>query len=162
MEKSSSDLITEAEKYLQGVSLRQLSQIYHVSHVTIYDDLVNKLAKVDGKLHQEVIAALADRSPKSIKDKNVQKRVLTSYYMYVNEGNLIEEIANDLNVSYFTTYRDLEKRLVELHNFDSSLVTSEMIAKVKELMTLHANENLLEGNDAYLTEKRDSSGRFTR
>lgn len=147
--------------YLDGNSLRSVAKDFHVSHVTLRTYFTEKLSSIDPLLSFEVIAALTDNAPMSIKKEEVVDRILKSYHMFVNNHLSIMEISKQFNVSFFTTYRDLERRLFLLHAAAPEFVTIEMVNNVKELMKTHRLDNLTPGSSAYLTENR-VNGKFAR
>ncbi len=153
-----------AVAYLDGNSLRGVAKSLNnkVSHVTLQRYFLEDLSKIDFLLSREVIDALKDNAPMSINDNEVFDRVLKSYHLYVNEGLSLNEISQILNVSFFTTYRDLERRLFLLYEAHPEFVTKEMVEIVKNKMRSHRLGNLNQGNNAYLTEQRNEQGRFSR
>lgn len=158
---SNQDIKKAALLYLDGNSLRSVAKVFDVSHVTLLTYFKTILSSIDPLLSNEVEAALSDNAPMSIKKEEVVDRILKSYHMYVNNHLSIREISEFFNVSFYTTYRDLERRLYLLYEAYPEFVTKEMVNKVKDLMKTHHLNNLNKGNDAYLTEKREN-GRFSK
>ena len=158
---SDKDIVMAAHMYLDGNSLRGVAKIFNVSHVTVYYYFTNKLGRLNHLLASEVESALTDRASMSIKKEEVVKRILFSYDMFVNKHCSIMEISKQLNVSFFTTYRDLERRLYLLYEARPDLVSKEMVEKTRLLMTSHRLSNLTAGNNSYLNEKRNN-GRFAK
>ncbi len=153
------DIKKAALLYLDGNSLRGVAKAFNVSHVTLLTYFKTVLSSIDPLLSNEVEAALSDNAPMSIKKEEVVDRILKSYHMYVNKHLSIREISEYFNVSFYTTYRDLERRLYLMYEAYPEFVTKEMVNTVKDLMKAHHLSNLNRGNDAYLDEKREH-GRF--
>ena len=147
--------------YLDGNSLRAVAKAFNVSHVTLRSYFVDVLPSLDSLLSNEVKAALTDNAPMSIKKEEVVDRVLKSYHMFVNNHLSIMEISKHFNVSFFTTYRDLDRRLFLLHVAAPEFVSIEMVNNVRELMKTHRLDNLTPGSTAYVDENREN-GRFAR
>ncbi len=138
------DEIRQAHLYLNGYSLRQIGRQEGVSHVTIHNNLVKKLAKVgEIDLYIKVIAKLNDNTPDSIAKKQVVERVLNAYHLSVDEDKTIEEIAEQLEASVFTIYRDLTVRLAKLHQKNDALVTKEMLDISEEVLSRRSLECLI-------------------
>ena len=155
------DIVSAAQMYLDGNSLRKVAKAFGVSHVTVYEKFLNRLPHLNHLLASEVNDALKDNAPMSIKNSEVVDRVLKSYHLFVNNHLSIMEISKMLNVSFFTTYRDLDRRLYLMYEAFPEFVTKEMVDNVKKLMTSHRLSNLTPGSNAYHTEKREN-GRFSK
>ena len=140
------DIKKAAILYLDGNSLRSVAKIYNVSHVTLLTYFNTVLSSISPLLASEVRAALDDNAPMSIKKPEVVDRILKSYHMFVNNRLSITEISNSLGVSFFTTYRDLERRLYLLYEAFPEFVTKEMVDRVKLLMKTHRLNNLINNN----------------
>lgn len=142
--KFMSDEIRQAHLYLNGYSLRQIGRQEGVSHVTIHNNLVKKLAKAgEIDLYIKVIAKLNDNTPDSISKKEVVERVLNAYHLSVDEDKTIEEIAEQLGASVFTIYRDLTVRLEKLHQKNNGLVTKEMLELSEKVLSRRSLECLI-------------------
>ena len=150
-----------ANMYLQGLSLREIANRVNLSHITVRRYLKEKLAMYNRGLAARVNEKMDSNIPKSIRDELVSKRVLESYFMLVNEGKTINEIAIAKGVSLMVTTRDLTKRLVMLHEIAPEVVTKEMLEKAAEVLSTHSLENLKLG--AALSpdnQARSENGRF--
>ena len=150
-----------ASMYLNGLSLREIASRVNMSHITVRRYLKEKLPMFDRILASEVKEVMENNIPKSIHDELVNKRVLESYFMLVNEGKTINEIAKEKGVSLMVTTRDLTKRLVMLHGIAPEVVTDEMLNKAAKVLNNHSLENLKIG--AALSaenQARSENGRF--
>ena len=154
-------LVNIANMYLDGYSLREIAKKVNLSHVTIHKYLREKLVQYDPLLASEVMEEMSKNTPKSIYNEEVTKRVLESYFMLVNDGKTLAEIAMAKNVSIMVTTRDLTKRLLMLHQIAPSVVTKQMVSRAAEVLSEHSLENLkLGGLSTTENQERDKQGRF--
>lgn len=143
MEEEKNILINQANMYLKGMSFREIAKKVGQSHVTVRDNLTNKLKNMDPSLHSKVQAKVAENSEKTIKDSEVRNRVLASYKLLVEENKTIAQIANALDVTENVTYRDLTSRLTMLHEAYPEFVTSDMLTQTKIVLQKHSLSNII-------------------
>lgn len=134
-------IIDIAYKYLSGMSLRDISKEFNTSHITIRKKLKNKLPLIDRYLYQEVMDMM-NKKISSLKDEEIQKRILRSYSKLVDENKLVEQIANEENTSYFTTYRDLTVRLKRMNHIIDEQTLEKMNELVLNTLKKHSAINL--------------------
>lgn len=140
--KEREELLNQANLYLQGYSYRDIAKIYGVSHITIRNNLIKRLKEIDLRLYYEVLDKISLNTEKNITDENVRRRVLESYKLLVLSDLEVREIASIMQVEEFVTYRDLTKRLNDLHNFAPNIVTDEMLEKARFTLRRHALDNI--------------------
>ena len=150
-----------ANMYLSGLSLREIASRVNLSHITVRRYLKEKLPLYVPSLAAKVENKMDSNIPKSIQDETITKRVLESYFMLVNEGKTLSEIASEKGVGLMVTTRDLTKRLIMLHDVAPEVVTKQMLEKAAEVLKKHSYENLKLGA-ALSTENQERSedGRF--
>ncbi len=142
MEEEKKILINQANMYLNGMSFREIAREVGQSHVTIRDNITNKLKNMDPSLHSKVQAKVVENSEKTIKDSEVRNRVLASYKLLVEENKTVAQIADALDVSENVTYRDLTSRLDMLHDAYPELVTSSMLRQTRIVLQKHSLSNI--------------------
>ena len=131
------ELFLSDEEY----STREISKIissnesygFKISNATVSDYIQRYKDKHPDK-KEEIDSLIEAKRPKSLKDVSVQKRVLKATDLLI-KGDSIETIANKLNESVWTIYRDINTRLKQL---DISLYLN-----AKEVLELHSrNHNI--------------------
>ena len=159
------ELILSVSKYalLTGFSTRKLATVFHVSNVTIHSMLTSQLQRLCEEdknkeyfqLYNEVQDLLNSNKALSIDDDKIKTRVLTAAKLLI-QGKKISEIAEILESSFYTIYRDLKVRLSKIKDIDSSL-----IIKVNEIMARNRELNLEIGSHMKVdSQKRDEKGKF--
>lgn len=146
-EKIKELVLNEAELYLNGYSLREIAKIYNHSYITVRNNLTNRLKNYNINLWIEVQDMLNENKERNIRNVGVQKRVLTSLKYLIEQDLKIDEIANIMGVTVFTTYRDLTKRLKELNSIHPELVSDEMLENAASILNSHRLENLNKNNE---------------
>jgi len=148
---------------LTGKSTRELAKIFKVSNFTIhavltkylYQLCVEENSEVYFNLYKEVQQVLEQNKVKTVDDAEVKTRVLNTTKMFL-DGQKISEIAEKLNVGFYTVYRDLVFRLPKINSVDE-----DVINEVKKIMKNNKEINLEIGSKLPVPEeKRDSKGRF--
>lgn len=137
-------VLKQAELYLSGMSYREIAAEYKVSHITVRNNLVNRLRNINPVLYDKVMDQVEKNTEKNVRDEIVQKRVLASYEMLVNKNMFIKDIANQFEVNEYVTYRDVTKRLKDLHLIAPDVVTEEMLNKAREVLNRHTDANLIQ------------------
>ena len=150
-----------ANMYLDGMSLREIGEAVGLSHVAVSNHLDKQLPYYNNALWMEVQFQKHARIPKSVDDEEVQERILESFGLLINYDWTIKQIAEDMQVSPNTTYRDLTTRLVSLRDKHPDKVNDSMIMMAASRLESHAKDNLTPGNNGlYETQDRDDYGRF--
>lgn len=98
-----------------------------ISNATVSAYLKNILEYLNEKDKIALIEALNDRKTKSIDDTIIINRVIKVSNLCLN-GYSIDQIKDEINVSYWTVYRDLVLRLPKLDK-EKALIVKE---KLKE------------------------------
>lgn len=137
-EEEKSYIINQADLYLSGKSLREIAEIIGKSHITVRNNLTNKLKYADASKYEKVMEKILDNKEKTIEDETVRLRVLEAYRLLVEEGKTISEIATILDSTENTIYRDLTKRLKELSEIAPRVVTKDMVKYVNETLKVHS------------------------
>ena len=131
--------------YLDGHSLRGLAKMFNLSHVTVRSNLLS-IHKVNLALYHEVLDAMEQRQPDSLKKQNVRNRVILAYQKFLNEDKTVIQIAEELVSTEFIIYRDLTVRLPIINNYIEDKIPTSEIKRVFEQLKRHALNNLTPGN----------------
>ena len=96
-----------------GASTRKAAEYFSdnffaISNYTI-SDYCKRYCKMNPKSLEIMHKRIDDNTPNDISCEDVRKRVLISAELF-KEGINMEEIANTIGCSFWTTYRDLTKR----------------------------------------------------
>ena len=96
-----------------GASTRKAAEYFSdnffaISNYTI-SDYCKRYCKMNPKSLEIMRKRIDDNTPNDISCEDVRKRVLSSAALF-KEGINMEEIANTIGCSFWTTYRDLTKR----------------------------------------------------
>ena len=96
-----------------GASTRKAAEYFSdnffaISNYTI-SDYCKRYCKMNPKSLEIMRKRIDDNTPNDISCEDVRKRVLISAELF-KEGINMEEIANTIGCSFWTTYRDLTKR----------------------------------------------------
>lgn len=153
------EFVLTVAKYfvLTGKSTRQLADIFKVSNYTIHSILTKQLEQLyletknkdHFDLYKEVQEVLEkNKNNKSVEDKEVRKRVLEASKLLLS-GKIISEIAEILQVSFYTIYRDLTVRLPKINGIDSDIIDN-----VKQTMQVNKEFNLILGRIGQNTENK--------
>ncbi len=134
-------ILKQADLYLSGLSLRDISKSSKQSHVTVRNNLTKRLKEVNIQKYYEVLDKIDSNKVKSINDIVVVERVLKAYELLVNYDYNVKEIAEVLNSTEFTIYRDLTNRLVLLNNLYPDVISREMLERVALVLARHSMEN---------------------
>lgn len=165
MDENRKELILSVAKYavLTGLSTRKLASVFHVSNFTIYSILTNQLERLCEEtkkqehleLYKEVQETLKYNKSLSIEDNNIKARVLEATKLLI-QGKKVNEIAEILNSSFYTIYRDLTVRLPKIKDIDE-----ELVSKVKQILNQNKEINLELGRIMKIDEShRDEKGKF--
>ena len=160
------EFILTVAKYfvLTGKSTRQLAEVFKVSNFTIHSILTVQLEKLceqdKNKEYDELYAAVketlsSNKNNHSIEEPNIKKRILEAARLLIS-GKTVEQIAQDLNSSFYTIYRDLTVRLPKIEDVDINIVEA-----VKKVMFQNRSLNLKFSGEMIVEEsKRGEKGRL--
>lgn len=115
-----------AELMLSGMSIRECASYltenkYKISYVTV-SDYIDRLKYVDKNKYNKIQEMLNSRNSQlNHKSEEVRKRV-KNVILLIKNGCTIEQIAEQLNETPFTIYRDIRNRLVTLTNDDLEML----------------------------------------
>lgn len=104
-EEEKSYIINQADLYLSGKSLREIAEIIGKSHITVRNNLTNKLKYADASKYEKVMEKILDNKEKTIEDETVRLRVLEAYRLLV-EGERI------LYLNYIKCFQLDKKELI--------------------------------------------------
>lgn len=136
-------LINQANMYLNGMSFREIAEEVGQSHVTVRDNITNKIKGVAPDVYELVQKQIENNSEKTVKAEDVKNRILAAYKLLVDENKTISEIALILGTTENVIYRDLTNRLCNLHELDPGTVTEIMLDKAKIVLQKHSLNNLI-------------------
>ena len=91
--------------------------------------------------------------PKTVEDEEVRNRVLIAANMIAN-GLTIDEVSSNMKEPKDVIYRDITDRIFA--------IDQELGNKVKYQLEQNRKANLMQGNDAYLTQERNDDGTFKK
>ena len=165
MTEERQELILSVAKYavLTGLSTRKLASVFHVSNFTIHSILTNQLERLCNEtkkqehfeLYNEVQEVLKANKAFTVDDINIKTRILMAAKLLI-QGKKVSEIAEILESSFYTIYRDLTVRLPRVMGVDESLVI-----QVKKQLQENKEINLELGRLMPISEeRRDEKGRF--
>lgn len=123
-----------------GMSLRNFASNYcEFSHVTLRNKFYTILSSTNKELYNHILEKLESKRGKSI-EENSEARLRTLYAIkYLLEEDLtISEIAQRLNSTEFTIYRDLTQRAMQLDEIGKE-TKKEILMKLQD----HKRYNLL-------------------
>lgn len=138
-------------------SIRKCMEYFKQKNISISVPTVKSYLDLYKKMYPKCADILNEKidnnKPKSIEDDEVRNRVLIVAQEYLN-GKDLESIAQEYTITKDTLYRDITERLPKI---------SENLAKqVSQKMKMNKLNNLMHGNDAYMTQSRDENGKFTK
>lgn len=120
-----------------GASTRKTAEYFTKTYFPISNYTVSDYCKRYMKMKPSEVELLKDKidlnTAKSINDEAIRERVIRNADLLLS-GLSINEIVSLTNVSFWTIYRDLTKRLQIVDNTKYNLV--------KELLIDHSKENL--------------------
>ena len=164
MDEERKTLILKIAEYavMYEASTRKIGKVFGFSNVTAHNLLTKGLerlckeepTKENISIYNEVQEILDNNKAKSIEDENIKNRVLKATKLFIS-GLTIEEIAQKLDSTFFTIYRDLTVRLHKIENIEKDL-----LKQVSDNLKANSEENLKLGSYMSVeTQKRDK-GRF--
>ena len=138
---NSDDIIKIAEHFLDSnLSLRLFTEAYcHFSYITLRDKFLKILPNYNLSLYKKIVEKLQTKKTKNINsDSEGIKRVLKAVVMLLEEDLTVVEIADALNSTEMTIYRDLTVRLMQIEDIDINL-KKQVLEKLQE----HSRANLV-------------------
>ena len=131
-------ILNQAYDYLsEGASYRKVAPKYGISHVSLRYRFLKYLEKVDPVIAQLVFEKSDKKKKKSIDDSEVRERVSKAFTLMLVEDLTINQIAEKLESTPFTIYRDLLVRLPKLKE-----ISEKDYQKLKEKLAEHSINNL--------------------
>ena len=142
------EYITEDERELRivlvgkyiaktGASTRQTAEHFSNNYFEISNFTVSEYCKKYMKKNKEDSESLKNiiqnNKPISIDNEEIKNRVLL-VAKYVKEGFLLEEIAEQLKISFWEAYRDIHNRLKS--------IDENLYSEVCEILSNRSRENL--------------------
>ena len=112
-----------------------------ISHVTV-KDYCDRYIESGSKDYKILEAIISFNTAKGIEDEKIKERVITIAKRYVDTDCEIEDIADEMDVTFQTAYNDLNIRLPEI-------ATEEAVAlykKVKDKCERNSLDNLRNRN----------------
>ena len=137
---NSEDLIIIAKHFLDSdLSLRSFANLYcHFSYITLRDKFLKILPNFNYFLYKKIVEKLQTKKTKNINsDSEGIKRVLKAVVMLLEEDLTVVEIADALNSTEMTIYRDLTVRLMQIEDIDINL-KKQVLERLQE----HSRANL--------------------
>lgn len=145
-----------------GSSTRQTAKYFTENYFPISNytvsDYCNRYKKIEPALKDKIISSMNDNKPSSVEDEKVIKRI-KQVVKLLKDGFTVEEIANALEISYWTIYRDISSRLNKLVGTE---ITKEEFQEIKNILNLNSSSNLNVGNSTAINQNRDDKGHFTK
>ena len=164
MDEERKELILKVAKYavMHEASTREVGKAFGFSNVTAHNYLTKGLerlceeapTKENISLYNEVKEVLDNNKAKSIEDENIKNRVVTVSELFIT-GLTIEEIAQKLDSTFFTIYRDLTVRLPKIEN-----VEKDLLKQVSDTLKSNSEENLKLGSYMSVENQKRDKGRF--
>ncbi len=122
----------------EGMSTRQAANYFSanffpISNATIHDYL-QKYKILVANNSEKIQAMMESNKPQTIKDEKVVNRILIAAQKFLTENKTVDQIAQDLNESSWTIYRDLTSRL--------KIINVEIYNQISQEMERRSLENL--------------------
>lgn len=122
-----------------GMSTRQAAKyfsanFFSISNATIHDYLQKYKIMVE-KDAEKIQNMMDNNKPETISDEKIKKRVLNATRKFMEENKTIEQVAQELNESFWTVYRDLTDRLQYLDVTLYMQISEEMEKRSLENLT---------------------------
>lgn len=138
-EANSDDIIKIAEYFLvSGLSLRSFANLYCHFSITLRDKFLKVLPIYNKDLYEKVKAKLQSKNTRNInEDIEAIQRVITATTLLLEDNLTVSQIAQQLNSTEMTTYRDLTVRLMQMEGVSTDL-KKEVLKRLKD----HSRANL--------------------
>ena len=127
---------------ISNLSLRNFCDMYcSFSHVTLRDKFLNILPFINDQLYKEIKNRLEFKRAKKVTEDNEAKiRVLKAIKLLIEKNLTVSQIAEELNTTEMTIYRDLTRRIDMIDEINSNL-KKQILLRLQE----HKNNNLNKG-----------------
>lgn len=122
-----------------------------ISNATVKDYL-DRFMRMNPETAPIIYDIVSGNKPKTIDDESVRNRVLMVSSM-VSNGLTIEDVVRQTGYTKDVIHNDITKRIYQ--------IDVDLALKVKEVLNMHKLDNLMHGNDAYLSQER-KNGRFIK
>lgn len=116
-------------------------------------DYLKRFIKNNPSVGEIILEKISLNTPKNIEDEKVRNRVLIATNMIEN-GLTIDDVARITGETKDVIYRDVTDRIFALDE--------ELGNRIKVILEANSRANLMHGNDAYLTQERNSDGTFKK
>lgn len=121
--------------------------------VATVKDYLHRFIKMNPSTADIIYDIIDGNKPKTVEDESVRNRVLMVSNMVAN-GLSIDDVVNQTGYTKDTIHNDITKRIF--------LIDVDLGLKVKYVLENHKISNLMQGNDAYLNQERNSDGTFKK
>jgi transposase len=130
---------------LGGASIREIQKILEKQKIKISTCTISNYLKEYKKLFpsksEEIEEIKQEHLKANLTNEKVQERVKRVTELYLIEGKSVEDIANELKLSYYVIYRDLVNRLPKLDERLAEVVKKEMAIRNKQNLSLAHRSN---------------------
>ena len=123
-----------------------------ISTATVKDYL-DRFMKMNPATAPIIYDIICGNKPKTIDDESVKNRVIIVSNMIVR-GFTIDDIVFKTGYTKDVVYNDVSKRIYQ--------IDVELALKVKDALEEHKLDNLMHGNDSYLSQTRNDDGTFRK
>ena len=137
---NSDDIIKIANHFVDSdLSLRVFANNYcHFSYITLRDKFLKILPDYNWSLYEQITRKLQNKKTRNINDDlEGMKRVFKAVALLLNEDLTVLEIAEILNSTEMTIYRDLTVRLMQIEDLDIN-IKKQVLERLQE----HSKKNL--------------------
>lgn len=144
-------LYAESPSYRRCIEYIKLGKD-SISLPTVKDYLKKYIANNPSK-GEIILARINLNKPKTVEDEKVENRVLIAANMIANGLN-VDEVVRLTGESKNVIYKDITERIFALDN--------DLGNRIKVILEANSRANLMQGNDAYLNQERNSDGTFKK
>ena len=123
-----------------------------ISNATVKDYL-DRFMRMNPETAPIIYDIVSGNKPKTIEDESVRNRVIMVSNMVAN-GLTIEDVFEQTGYTKDVIHNDITKRIYQ--------IDIDLALKVKEVLTRHKLDNLMQGNDEYLNQERNADGTFRK
>ena len=113
-----------------------------ISNATVKDYL-DRFMRMNPETAPIIYDIVSGNKPKTIEDESVRNRVIMVSNMVAN-GLTIEDVVGQTGYTKDVIHNDITKRIYQ--------IDIDLALKVKEVLTRHKLDNLMQGNDEYLNQ----------
>lgn len=133
--------------YVAGYSYRKIADLLGCSAPTVKEK-IDKLEYLDKDLFNQ-ICDIKEEKNKTLEKKEVRTRILKAFDYLVNYNYTVMQIAEKLNETEFTIYRDLTTRLPRYNKFAKAgepIFDDKASNLVAEILIKHSQQNLTQNS----------------